>query len=134
MDASDFIEQNFLGVLSSDGGAFHQSVEGLCSEEYQNKNVKFWYHPERISKDIRDGIHTHVALVESAAFGAIGGGMIGPQTGDVFVLYVDEEYRYKGIGRLLRQALTQQQLKTGAVKQWVSVQEGNNRGIPFYEA
>lgn len=109
-------------------------MEGLCSEEYRNKNVEFWYHPERISKDIRDGIYTHVALVESGVVGAIGGGMTGPQAGEIYVLYVDDAYRYKGIGRLLLEALTQQQLESGAVEQWVSVQEGNYRGIPFYEA
>ena len=50
------------------------------------------------------------------------------------MLYVDETYRYKGIGRLLLEALTELQKEQGAAKQWVSVQEDNQHGIPFYEA
>lgn len=65
---------------------------------------------------------------------AIGGGITERQTGAVDVLYVDEAYPYQGIGRLLLGALTQQQVESGAVEQWVSMQEGNYRGIPFYEA
>ncbi|MFZ3579477.1 GNAT family N-acetyltransferase [Virgibacillus sp. DJP39] len=44
---------------------------------------------------------------------------------EIYVLYVDETYRYKGIGRKLLEALTLQQMNKGATEQWVSVQEGN---------
>ncbi|UFU00081.1 GNAT family N-acetyltransferase [Radiobacillus kanasensis] len=111
-----------------------QTVEGKLSEEYQKQTVEFWYNQERILNDMESGSYTHVALVNSKVVGVIGGAMTSSQTGEVFVLYVDETYRYKGIGRLLLEALTKQQKEKGATEQWVSVQENNQRGIPFYEA
>lgn len=47
---------------------------------------------------------------------------------------MDEHYRYKGIGKKLLEAITKEQLKWGIKRQWVSVQEDNQLGIPFYEA
>ncbi|QDP39390.1 GNAT family N-acetyltransferase [Radiobacillus deserti] len=111
-----------------------QTVEGKLSKEYQSQNVKFWYNQEKILNDIEAGSYTHVAIVHSKVVGVIGGAMTAPEIGEVFVLYVDETYRYKGIGRLLLAALTEQQKEQGAKEQWVSVQEDNQRGIPFYEA
>ena len=111
-----------------------QTVEGKLSEEYQEETVAFWYNHDRIRKELEAGSYTHVALIGSTVVGVIGGGITGPGAGEVFVLYVDEDHRYKGIGRELLNALTQLQLEKGASKQWVSVQEDNHRGIPFYEA
>ncbi|MGP4108521.1 GNAT family N-acetyltransferase [Virgibacillus sp. L01] len=111
-----------------------QTVEGKLSEEYQTKNVDFWYNHEKVYNDIQDGLYSHVALVDSQVAGVIGGAMTSPNVGEIFVLYVDATYRYKGIGRRLLAAFTEQQIGSGATEQWVSVQEGNQRGIPFYEA
>ncbi|MDL4842321.1 GNAT family N-acetyltransferase [Aquibacillus rhizosphaerae] len=76
----------------------------------------------------------HIALLNSDVVGVIGGVITKPSVGEVFVLYVNEAYLYKGIGRRLFEALTKDQKHKNAVEQWVSVQEGNQRGIPFYEA
>ena len=111
-----------------------QTVEGKLSKEYQEENIAFWYNHERIKSDLKEGFYTHVAMADSKVVGVIGGGMTSPITSEVFVLYIDEEYRYQGIGSQLLNALTQLQVEKGALEQWVSVQEGNQRGIPFYEA
>lgn len=111
-----------------------QTIEGKLSEEYQTKNVDFWYNHEKVYNDINAGFYSHVALFNSEVVGVIGGAMTGQNVGEIFVLYVDEAYRYKGIGRRLLNAFTEQQIDSGATEQWVSVQEGNQRGIPFYEA
>ena len=79
-------------------------------------------------------MYTHVALLDSKVVGVIGGGVTAPHAGEVFVLYMDECQRYKGIGRHLLDALTRLQVEKGVLEQWVSVQEGNQRSIPFYEA
>ena len=113
---------------------WRQTVEGKLSEEHQLNNIAFWYNPERIKSDIEKGVYSHIALVGSEVVGVIGGWMTAPQIGEVFVLYMDERYRYQGIGRQLLDALTKYQIGNGATEQWVSVQEGNQRGIPFYEA
>lgn len=113
---------------------WRQTVEGVLSKAYQQQNVEFWYNIERVSNDILKGAYTHVALIDSEVAGVIGGGMTGPGMSEIFMFYVDERYRYQGVGRRLLEALTQEQMNQGASKQWVSVQEGNQLGIPFYEA
>ncbi|SFD60179.1 Ribosomal protein S18 acetylase RimI [Lentibacillus persicus] len=113
---------------------WRQTVEGKLSEEYQKRNVSFWYNHERVTNDINRGAYTHAARIDSALAGVIGGGMTGPTTGEIFLLYVEETYRYQGIGKRLLEQLTREQIDLGATEQWVSVQEGNQRGIPFYEA
>lgn len=60
--------------------------------------------------------------------------MIGDELGEIFVLYVDPQMRNRGIGTKILDAITQQQKAWGAKEQWVSVQKGNQKGTPFYEA
>jgi ribosomal protein S18 acetylase RimI-like enzyme len=60
--------------------------------------------------------------------------MIEPGAGEVFVLYLDPERRGEGIGTLLLDAITRQQLAHGAHEQWVSVEPENVKGLPFYKA
>lgn len=123
--------QNIARICSI---GWRQTVDGKLSEAHQLKNVAFWYNLERIERDIEQGSYSHIALAGPEVVGAIGGGMTAADTGEVFVLYMDENYRYQGIGRKLLDALTKLQIEKGATEQWVSVQEGNQRGIPFYEA
>ena len=111
-----------------------QTVEGKLSEEYQKKNVDFWYKHDKVYNDIRAGLYSYIALKDSAVVGVIGGGITEADAGEIFVLYVDEMHRYKGIGRMLLKVLTKEHKEKGMTKQWVSVQEDNQRGIPFYEA
>ncbi|MBM7633412.1 GNAT family N-acetyltransferase [Geomicrobium sediminis] len=42
--------------------------------------------------------------------------------------------RNEGIGSKLLAEITKQQLTLGATEQWVSVQQHNEKGIPFYKA
>ncbi|MGI2329048.1 GNAT family N-acetyltransferase [Planococcus sp. YIM B11945] len=121
-----------IAVICSTG--WRQTVAGKFSEEYQLKNTAFWYNEERVKNDIEQGVYSFVALVDSKVVGVIGGGMTAPAVGEVYVFYLDPAYRYQGIGRRLLDALTEQQKAQGAVEQWVSVQEGNKLGLPFYEA
>lgn len=127
-------EEHIEAISSICSAGWKQTVEGKLSEAYQEQNVAFWYNHARIKSDLEAGVYSHVALIGSKVAGVIGGGMTGPGTGEVFVLYVDESFRYKGIGRQLLDALTGLQREQGASEQWVSVQEDNGYGIPFYEA
>ncbi|MFS0561021.1 GNAT family N-acetyltransferase [Terribacillus sp. 179-K 1B1 HS] len=113
---------------------WRQTVEGKLSEEAQNRTVGHWYNLERVKEDIDTGGYGYVAMAGETVVGVIGGGVTAPETGAVFVLYVEEKSRYQGTGTLLLEALTQDQKKQGARTQWVSVQEGNQLAIPFYEA
>ncbi|MFC4560163.1 GNAT family N-acetyltransferase [Virgibacillus kekensis] len=127
-------EHHTEGIASVCAAGWRQTVEGKLSVAYQEQNVEFWYNHQRVRDDIKAGNYSHVALHNLEVVGVAGGGMTGPKTGEVFVLYVDESCRYQGIGRQLLEALTDEQIELGANEQWVSVQEDNQYGIPFYEA
>jgi len=113
---------------------WRQTVQGFYSEEYQVKNVEYWYNHKRVVEDIVKGIYTHVAMVDKKVAGTIGGTITEPGVSEIFVFYVDGVYRYKGIGTKLLKAFTEEHLKLGATEQYVSVQEGNQLGIPFYKS
>ena len=108
------------------------------SNEYIERIIKEFYNYERISMEItnsgKDWDGWFVAVEDNKVLGAIGGGMIGKNKGEVFVLYLDPNRRGEGIGTLLLNTLIQVQIQNGASEQWVSVAKGNQKGIPFYEA
>ncbi|WP_121639227.1 GNAT family N-acetyltransferase [Virgibacillus sp. Bac330] len=110
-----------------------QTVAGILSAKYQKQNIAYWYNPGKVAQDVQAGLYSYIALVSMKVVGVIGGAMKDGST-EIYVLYVDSLYRYLGIGSKLLAALTEQQVAEGAKEQWVSVQEGNQLGIPFYEA
>ncbi|WP_096187335.1 GNAT family N-acetyltransferase [Evansella halocellulosilytica] len=110
---------------------WRQTVQSFYSEKYQIKIVEYWYNHNRVHEDITKGIYTHVAKVDERVVGTIGGIMTELTVSEIYVFYVDEAYRYKGIGI---DAFTKEHIKKGAIEQYVSVQEGNRLGIPFYES
>ncbi|MGV3487373.1 MAG: GNAT family N-acetyltransferase [Tuberibacillus sp.] len=111
-------------------------------EMYDNSHIeriiKEFYNRDRILNEIentgKEWGGWFVALDNEVVVGAGGGGMTGPSTGELFVLYLDPNRRNEGIGTLILDAVTQQQKALGATEQWVSVAKGNMKGIPFYEA
>jgi len=110
----------------------------IYSNEYIEKVINDFYTKERILKEVshssREWGGYFVALDNDAVVGAAGGGMISDTAGELFVLYIDPNRRNEGIGTQLLHAITIQQKEYGATEQWVSVQKGNHKGIPFYEA
>lgn len=60
--------------------------------------------------------------------------MTRPSVSEIYVFYVDQAYRYKGIGSKLLDAFMREHIKNGATLQYVSVEEGNELGIPFYQS
>jgi ribosomal protein S18 acetylase RimI-like enzyme len=116
---------------------WRDTYRGLYAPERIEAVIAEYYTPERIRGEMRaregwDG--WLVALDDGAVVGAGGGGMIEPGAGEVFVLYLDPARRREGIGTLLLDAITEQQLAHGAREQWVSVEPDNSKGLPFYEA
>lgn len=122
------------GIAEICSAGWRQTVDGKLSEKYKKKNVEFWYNYEKVSKDILRGMYSYIALDDQDVVGVIGAGITEQANGEIYVLYVDENYRYKSIGRLLLEKVTKDQQSRGVVNQWVSVQEGNQLGLPFYEA
>ncbi|MFD1068008.1 GNAT family N-acetyltransferase [Oceanobacillus locisalsi] len=110
----------------------------IYSKLYMEKVIRDFYNPQRILNEVTHSSKEwggyFVALEDDEVVGAGGGGMIHGTTSEIFVLYLNPDRRNEGIGTQLLQAITHQQKEFGAIEQWVSVQKGNRKGIPFYEA
>lgn len=112
------------------------TYKGIRSPENIERNNQRFYNPERISKEIGESPGWEgyiVALDQNKVVGAIGGGMLDNEESEVYVLYLAPNRRGEGIGTKLLDFLSDMQRAKGAKKQWVSVQKGNMKGIPFYE-
>ncbi|NMH74556.1 GNAT family N-acetyltransferase [Bacillus sp. RO2] len=127
------------GIKKVCSEGYWATYEDIYSKEYIEKVIKEFYNNERILDEVtktnRHWGGYFVAIENGEVIGAGGGGMIGETEGEIFVLYLDPERRNEGIGTILLDAITKQQKEEfNANKQWVSVQKGNLKGIPFYEA
>ncbi|MCA0970681.1 GNAT family N-acetyltransferase [Halobacillus litoralis] len=115
---------------------WEDTYQGIRSKDNIERMKQLFYNHERISGEIEesDGWDGYIVAVDgSEVVGAIGGGMVGEEKSEVFVLYLDPTRRGEGIGTQLLEFLTDIQREKGAREQWVSVQKGNGKGIPFYE-
>ncbi len=95
------------------------------------------YTPERVAREVDASLPSWggwFVACDDAVIAAGAGGLTGVATGEVFVLSVACSRRGEGAGTTLLHAITEQQVRLGAVEQWVSVAAGNTAGIAFYEA
>ncbi|MGD6968267.1 GNAT family N-acetyltransferase [Rossellomorea vietnamensis] len=127
------------GIVKVCSDANRATYKDIYSEEYIERVIKQYYTPERILEEVsgssRDWGGYFVAVDNGTVVGAGGGGMTDDTTGEIYVLYMDPNRRGEGIGTQLLEAITRQQEEEfHAGEQWVSVQQGNMKGIPFYEA
>lgn len=111
-----------------------QTVQGKLSSTFQQQTVNYWYNAEKVEQDIKKGSYSYVAEIDGKVAGVIGGGMTGKKRGEVYVFYIDKEYRYHGTGKALLHKLTEYHQRKGAEEQWASVQADNDLGLPFYKA
>ncbi|MDQ0973745.1 ribosomal protein S18 acetylase RimI-like enzyme [Neobacillus niacini] len=126
-----------IAKVFSDG--YRATYGETHSKEYIERIISEFYNTDRIvdevTKTSRYWGGYFVALDNNEVVGAGGGGMINDTAGELFVLYLDPNRRNEGIGTMLLEAVTKQQKEEyNASEQWVSVQKGNEKGIPFYEA
>ncbi|XXM74586.1 GNAT family N-acetyltransferase [Lysinibacillus sphaericus] len=130
--------QHIDGIIKVCSDGYRATYLHTHSSEYIERIIREFYHYDRVHHEV---IHTDdgwngyfVALEGDKVVGAIGGGLIDKEKGEVFVLYLDPDRLGEGIGTQLLHVLTQLQISKGATEQWVSVSKGNQKGIPFYEA
>lgn len=119
--------------------ATRATYNDIYTPEYIERVIKKFYNPARILREVtyseKDWGGYFAAVENNEVIGACGGGMISDTAGEVYVLYLDPRRRNEGIGTKLLEAVShQQKYEFHAKEQWVSVQEGNTKGIPFYEA
>lgn len=129
--------EHVAGICRVCAAGWRDTYADLLPAEYSELAIAEFFVPERVRRELTptDGWDGwQVALEGGEVMGAGGGGMISPSEGELFVLYLDPARRGEGIGTTLLAAITQQQRAHGATGQWVSVQEGNTKGLPFYLA
>lgn len=111
---------------------------GLLPQQEIERVIEKFYNEQRILQEIdntsQDWNGWFVAVDEGEVVGAGGGGFTDEAVAEIYVLYLDPERKYQGIGTKLLEAITEDQKARGAGTQWVSVAKGNQMAIPFYEA
>ncbi|BAC14566.1 hypothetical conserved protein [Oceanobacillus iheyensis HTE831] len=131
-------EDHVQGIISVCRAGYCDVSKGLLSHELIEQKCEEYYKEERIRKEVTQFNHSwggyFVALEGGIVVGAGGGGMTTDQTGWLYVLYLNPTRRNEGIGTKILEAVTEQQKQLGALEQYVTVQKGNMKGIPFYEA
>lgn len=131
-------ESNVDGIVRVCTAGQWATYGDLYTKEYIERVIAEFYNRDRVLKEVTTSTQEwggyFVALDTGEVVGAGGGGMTGDDAGEVYVLYMDPDRRGEGVGTKLLEAITEQQKEFGAITQWVSVQKGNEKGIPFYEA
>lgn len=126
------------GIERVCSSAYRATYQDTHTEEYIERTIRDFYNSHRLEKEVRETSKEwggyFVATEGERVVGAGGGGLISEEAGEVYVLYLDPTRRNEGIGSMLLEQITHQQKEWGANEQWVSVQKGNTKGIPFYEA
>ncbi|MGM0897021.1 MAG: N-acetyltransferase family protein [Bacillota bacterium] len=126
------------GIAKVCAAGNRETYPGLLPEQEIERVIEKFYNEERILREI-ETVNQHwngwfVAVDDGEVAGAGGGGFIDEAVAEVYVLYLDPERKYQGIGTKLLKAITEDQKVRGAKEQWVSVAKGNQMAIPFYEA
>jgi GNAT superfamily N-acetyltransferase len=127
------------GISNVCAEANRATYAAIYQESYLEQIIEQFYNPARVLDEVtnksREWGGYIVAVEDGQVVGACGGGMIDQNATELYVLYLNPARRNEGIGSQLLDAFTKQQIERyGATEQWVSVQKGNEKGIPFYEA
>lgn len=130
--------EDAAGIRNVCAAGNRETYRDLLPKHEIERVIEKFYNEQRILSEIentnQDWNGWFVAVDEGKVVGAGGGGFTGEEVAEVFVLYLDPERKYQGIGTQLLEAITQDQKARGAHMQWVSVAKGNSMAIPFYEA
>ncbi|GAA1603810.1 GNAT family N-acetyltransferase [Actinoplanes couchii] len=117
---------------------YRKTYPGLLSSEFIERMLDGFYTAEHVAKQISAAppgwLGYQVAEEDGRVVGAAGGGVIAPGAGELFMLYLDFGRRGRGIGTLLLDRITGQLRDLGVAQMWVAALDGNELGIPFYEA
>lgn len=117
---------------------YRKTYPGLLSSDFIERMITEFYHPDRVAEGVAatppQWLGYQVAEEDGRVVGAAAGGIVAPGTGELFVLYLDPDERGRGLGTLLLDRVTGQLRELGVTEMWVAALDGNELGIPFYEA
>ncbi|MEV4278014.1 GNAT family N-acetyltransferase [Actinoplanes xinjiangensis] len=117
---------------------YRRTYPALLSSAFIERMIAEFYQVERVSKEVHPAppgwLGYQVVEEDGRVLGAAGGGLLTPGVGELFVLYLDPDERGRGLGTLLLDRVTGQLRESGATEMWVAALDGNELGIPFYEA
>jgi GNAT superfamily N-acetyltransferase len=114
---------------------WRETYAGLLPPEVIERTIADFYNEERVRREVEQPEGWSgwlVAEADGEVLGAGGGGLTAAGVGELFVLYADPARRGEGVGTALLRAITERQRRQGAREQWVSVEPGNEKGLPFY--
>lgn len=130
--------QDAAGIKRVCTAGYRSTYRDLLPHDEIERIIEKFYNEPRIMGEIENTNQEwngwFVAVENGEVIGAGGGGFTGATVAEIFVLYLDPDRKYQGIGTKLLEAITQDQKARGARTQWVAVAKGNGMAIPFYEA
>ncbi|BEL09582.1 hypothetical protein Q0Z83_077730 [Actinoplanes sichuanensis] len=131
-------DEDAAAIVDICARGYRRTYPALLSSEFIERMIAEFYHLERVSKEVPAALPGwlgyQVVEEDGRVLGAAGGGLTAPGTGELFVLYLDPDERGRGLGTLLLDRITGQLRELGATEMWVAALDGNELGIPFYEA
>ncbi|WDF05560.1 GNAT family N-acetyltransferase [Shouchella hunanensis] len=126
------------GIMDVCTLGYKATYRDIFSKEYMARIIREFYNYESILKEVttvnKKWGGYFIAVEEGNVIGAGAGGMLDDENTELFVLYLKPDRRGEGIGSKILDTISEQQKNLGALKQYVLVQKGNHKGIPFYEA
>ena len=126
-------ESDVDGICRVCTEGYRATYTGLLPPEVIERTIAEFYVPQRVASELAASppgwLGYLVAVDRESVVGAAGGGMIGDDAGELFVIYVDPARKGEGIGTMLLVSVTEQLLTHGAKEMWASVQKGNAMGI-----
>jgi ribosomal protein S18 acetylase RimI-like enzyme len=126
------------GIARICSTTYRDTYRDLLPEGYIERSVTEFYNEPRVADDVAPAPPEWFGyqVVEEAGrvLGAAGGGLTGPATGELSVIYLDSAERGRGLGTLLLDRVVEQVRAAGGTEVWVSVFLGDQPGIGFYRA
>lgn len=131
-------ESHIQGIISVCRAGYRDVSKDMLSDDLIERSCEKYYNEDRVRNEVTQLNKSwggyFVALDNDEVVGAGGGGMICKNKTRLYVLYLNPTRRNEGIGTKILEAITEKQRELGAKEQYVTVQKGNMKGIPFYEA
>lgn len=118
--------------------AYRDAYRDLLPPGYIERSVAEFYHLDRVTADVPaappEWFGYQVVEEGGRILGAAGGGMTGPDAGELSLVYLDPPERGRGLGTMLLDRVTSQIRDEGGTEMWLSIFLGDSAGIGFYRA